>query len=41
MKGRMFVWQNLRGIHGQKCMYIELKIQCIWIIQGESFNFQL
>lgn len=19
----MFVWQNLRGIHGQKCMYIE------------------
>lgn len=25
----------------KKCMYIELKMQCIWIIQGESFNFQL
>lgn len=39
----MFVWQNLRGIHGQKCMYIELKMQCIWIIQGESLisNFKL
>lgn len=39
----MFVWQNLRGIHEQKCMYIELKMQCIWIIQGESLisNFKL